>query len=287
MSSTQPSDRGDRPDEHGGPQDAHAGRPGPHTDRPEGLPRGADGTAGSSPSPDAPRSRRLRAGDAEREQVLQILGAAHGAGRLDPDEIDERQNAVLRAKFVDELPEQIDDLPEGAALAAELSRQAAAASGTGAGGTARSGPAPAGRDLAPAWKGPGGEILPAHQGTGPERTRVDIMSGSEVHVEPGTPRVLSYALMGGSEIYLGDVLAPGVQVVVETYAMWAGNEIYVPPGVKIVDETINIMAGNEIGRHARGDGSNGVLVLRGFSLMAGNEVKLDPDWQPGPAQLGR
>ncbi|WP_084500340.1 DUF1707 SHOCT-like domain-containing protein [Brevibacterium album] len=237
-------------------------------------PEGADGAA-----PVPARRRRLRAGDSEREGVLEVISRAHAAGRLDADEVDERQNAILRAKFVDELPEHIDDLPEGAELAAVLEAQADAASGTAP--PARPSP---GAALAPAGRlggsSPRGEILPAAPGGGAERTTVAIMGGSEVYVEQGTPLVRSFALMGGSEIRLSDVLGPGVQVVVETYAMWAGNEIYVPPGVKVVDETVNIMAGNDIGKSARGDGSNGVLVLRGFSLMAGNEVLLDPDWTP-------
>jgi hypothetical protein len=85
--------------------------------------------------------------------------------------------------------------------------------------------------------------------------------------------------MGGDEVYLTDALGPGVEVTVESYAMWAGNTVYVPGGVRIVDRTVNIMAGNDISRKAQGDGSNGTVILTGFSLMAGHEVKLDKTWR--------
>lgn len=228
-----------------------------------------------SPDPDqpdgdgpAPRTPRLRAGDEERDAVLDILASAHGAGRLDPSEIDERQRETLRARFVDELPALIDDLPEGRELAARFSSP----------GGRREPPRPRpGTALSPAATG---EILPVTPGSGPPETTVAVMSGREHVVEPGTGTVRSYALMGGDEIYLGDVMGPGVEVTLECYAMWAGNDVYVPAGVKVVDRTMNLMAGNTIAKNARGDGSNGTVILTGFSLMAGHDVKLDPNWRP-------
>lgn len=220
---------------------------------------------GDGPTPSTPR---LRAGDEERDAVLDILARAHGAGRLDPTEVDERQREALRARFVDELPDLIDDLPEGRDVAARF----AALSGR----TEQSGDS-SGTALAHTS---GGDILPVTPGSGPPETTVAVMSGREHIVEPGTGLVRSYGLMGGDEIYLGDVMGPGVEVTLECYAMWAGNEVYVPAGVKVLDRTVNVMAGNSIAKNARGDGSNGTVILSGFSLMAGHDVKLDPNWRP-------
>lgn len=221
------------------------------------------------PDPDeqSHRARRLRAGDDERDAVLDVLARAHAAGRLDPDEVDERQRDTLRARFVDELPALVDDLPEGRELASRFESQTS--------GSRRPGPSPGA--LVPAA---GGEIVPVTPGSGPPETTVAVMSGREHVVEPGTGLVRSYALMGGDEIYLGDVMGPGVEVTLECYAMWAGNDIYVPAGVKVLDRTMNLMAGNSIAKNARGDGSNGTVILTGFSLMAGHDVKLDPNWRP-------
>lgn len=232
----------------------------PHSSDPDGA--NDDGR----PSPAVPR---LRAGDEERDAVLDVLAQAHGAGRLDPDEVDERQEATLRARFVDELPDLVDDLPEGRELAARFARMT---------GTAKQHPGGApGTALAHTARS---EVVPVAPGIGPPEQSIAVMSGREVHVEPGTGIVRSYALMGGDEIYLTDVMGPGVEVTLESYAMWAGNDVYVPAGVKVVDRTVNIMAGNSIAKNARGDGSNGVVVLTGFSLMAGHDVKLDPNWTP-------
>lgn len=215
----------------------------------------------------APRTPRLRAGDEERDAVLDVLARAHGAGRLDPSEVDERQRDTLRARYVDELPDLIDDLPEGRELAARFS------SHTGR----EEHPRPSPGTLAHTS---GGDIVPVTAGSGPPETTVAVLSGREHVVEPGTDLVRSYALMGGDEIYLGDVMGPGVEVTLECYAMWAGNDVYVPAGVKVIDRTANLMAGNTIAKNARGDGSNGTVILTGFSLMAGHDVKLDPNWTP-------
>ncbi|SMY10484.1 DUF1707 SHOCT-like domain-containing protein [Brevibacterium jeotgali] len=224
---------------------------------------GPDRSDGDEP---VPRTPRLRAGDEERDAVLDVLARAHGAGRLDPAEVDERQRHTLRARFVDELPDLIDDLPEGRDLAARFASQSGRGEHRRSPGTLAHAPA--------------GDVVPVAPGSGPPETTVAVMSGREHVVEPGTGLVRSYGLMGGDEIYLGDVMGPGVEVTLECYAMWAGNDVYVPAGVKVLDRTMNLMAGNTIAKNARGDGSNGTVILTGFSLMAGHDVKLDPNWRP-------
>ena len=105
-----------------------------------------------------------------------------------------------------------------------------------------------------------------------------ILSGREIEVAPGTPAVHSYCVMGGDDIYLTDALGPGVEITLDCYALMGGNTIYIPGGVRIIDRTVNIIAGNDVKKKARGDGSNGTLVLTGFSLMAGHDIKIDPGW---------
>lgn len=224
---------------------------------------------------DVPVARRLRAGDAERDAVLEVLAEAHGAGRLDPDEVDERQKLALRSRFVDELPDLIDDLPEGGPLAARLQAQSdqSAHRGPGSAIAARTpGQVPAARTS--------GEVAPVQSGSWVDDNSIAVMSGRQVRVAPGTATFRSYALMGGDEVFLTEALGPGVEITLESYAMWAGNTVYVPGGVRIIDRTINIMAGNDISKKAQGDGSNGTVILTGFSLMAGHDIKLDKNWRP-------
>ncbi|TDT33744.1 DUF1707 SHOCT-like domain-containing protein [Naumannella halotolerans] len=201
-------------------------------------------------SDDAPA---FRASDADRDAVLGVLGEALANGRLTTEEFDERQNQALAARLLGDLPPLIQDLPEGRRL---LARQ---------------------QPEHPVSARPaGGENLPVRPGEGETSSSVAIMGGKTLLVPPGTPKLISYLLMGGDDVYLTDVMGPGVQFTIESWSMWAGNDIYVPSGVRVIDKMTNIMAGNDIAAEARGDGSNGTLILTGVNLMAGHDVKLDP-----------
>lgn len=57
------------------------------------------------PNPD------LRVGDSEREQTADRLRSAHGEGRLDADEFQERIGRCYEAKTVGELQDLVADLP--------------------------------------------------------------------------------------------------------------------------------------------------------------------------------
>lgn len=192
----------------------------------------------------APR-KRLRAGDADRDAVLQVLQQAHAEGRLSLEEMGERQDQVLRAKYLDQFADVVDDLPEGRELV-----------------SADSG------ELAP--RRPAG---PPARGE-PERTTVTFMSGRDITIESGTKHYTNFAWWGGDNVDLTTAMGPGVVITLELHAIMAGHDIYVPEGVRVLDESIAIMAGNDIDRAAYGDGSNGTVILKGFLWWAGHDVKL-------------
>jgi len=60
---------------------------------------------------DAGGAVRLRAGDEDRRRVTDSLGAHHAEGRLDLEEFLERMEAASTARFLDELPPLLADLP--------------------------------------------------------------------------------------------------------------------------------------------------------------------------------
>lgn len=193
--------------------------------------------------------RRLRASDADRDQVLTIVQRAYEAGRLDLDEMRDRQEKALKAKFTDELPALVGDLPEGM----ELSISEAAVPGM-----------PSSAPLSEA-------------GVHDAGVTVSIMSGRDIVLEAGTRTFANLAFWGGNEIDVTQALGPGRIVTLTLNAIMGGNNVYVPPGVRVVDQSVAIMAGNGIDRYAQGDGSNGTLVLKGFLWWGGNDVKLaDP-----------
>lgn len=207
-----------------------------------------------------PPAPRLRASDKDRDAVLSVITDAATSGRLDPDETAERQDEALSAKYLDELMPLIRDLPEGHDLYRSLQRQTGGGTSVGTSLGHRDGPA----SLSPR----------ADPGSERPMNSVAIMSGRELDVPAGTSEITAYALMGGDNVDLCEVMGPGVTVSLTSYSLMAGHDIYVPPGVRIRDDTINIMSGNEVRGSAKGDGSNGTLILKGISLMAGHEVHL-------------
>jgi hypothetical protein len=61
-------------------------------------------------SADPPSSPSLRASDADRDRVIELLRAAVADGRLDPGEFDERLDAALAARTIDALTPITADL---------------------------------------------------------------------------------------------------------------------------------------------------------------------------------
>lgn len=195
--------------------------------------------------------RRIRASDAERDQVLTAVQKGYESGRLDLGEMKDRQDKVLRVRYLDELPDIVADLPEGRGLALQPDASV---------------------EPRPEWAP---ETGPADGGF-----TVSIMSGRSVVVESGTRELRNFAWWGGNDYDLTQALGPGRIVTLTLHAVMAGSDIVVPPGVRVVDRSVAIMAGNDIAAEAQGDGRNGTLVLKGVLWWAGNDVKLAPPRQP-------
>lgn len=66
------------------------------------------------PNPHSHRSHTVRVGDLERSDVCDQLSEHFGAGRLTPDELDERLAGAVRARTWHELTILTADLPHGA-----------------------------------------------------------------------------------------------------------------------------------------------------------------------------
>jgi hypothetical protein len=74
---------------------------------------------------DTHRALQVRASDADREQTAEILRSQYAEGLLDTEELQQRIDAVQRAKTISDLVQLIADLP---ARAAAQQRQAAVTS---------------------------------------------------------------------------------------------------------------------------------------------------------------
>lgn len=62
----------------------------------------------------------IRASDDDRERTVEVLRDAYAAGRLDPDEFDQRTTAAYAAKTWGDLRELTSDLPAQPRLGADL-----------------------------------------------------------------------------------------------------------------------------------------------------------------------
>ena len=71
-------------------------------------------------------SRQVRIGDAERDQAVSTLGDHFAAGRLTREELDERIDQAMQARFSTDLDPLFDDLPDTATV---VPRRAAGTSG--------------------------------------------------------------------------------------------------------------------------------------------------------------
>lgn len=64
-----------------------------------------------APAPRPIAQRPLRAGDADRERVVEDLRRGAAEGRLDSEELEQRLEAVYAATYVHEAEAQVADLP--------------------------------------------------------------------------------------------------------------------------------------------------------------------------------
>ena len=114
---------------------------------------------------------RIRVSDADRDRVTARLREHFAAGRLTPDELEERISAALHAKTAGDLRRVLADLPEPAATvpggAAQRQREWTPPHWAGAhwAGSQRTGPWGAGRGWGgPSWMVPGAAHRPYRMG---------------------------------------------------------------------------------------------------------------------------
>jgi len=197
--------------------------------------------------PAVPDRGNLRASDADRERVANILRQAAGDGRLTMEELDERLDSVYAAKTYAELEPITKDLPQaGTAHVPALA------------------PVPAG-----GVNRVGGE--PTSQGA------VAILGGFSRKGEWVVPRNFNaVAILGGGEIDLREARFSEPVVTIHAVTIMGGIEITVPEDVTVQVTGVGIMGAFE--HTATGEGPPGgpKVIVNGVALMGGVEVKRKP-----------
>ncbi|MFI9046704.1 DUF1707 domain-containing protein [Streptomyces sp. NPDC053427] len=195
----------------------------------------------------------LRAADADRERVAEILRDAVAEGRLDMAEFDERLEAAYRARTYGELAPLTADLPAAAAgpgAAAPLSLRKESGAVT-------------------SWSG---RIVSEADGS---TVGVGIMGGFQ---RKGRwtigRRFTAVCCMGGGELDLREADFAGPEVVISVWALMGGVNIVVPPGVEVDVRGLGIMGGFD----SREDGIPSEpgaprVIVKGLALMGGVGVE--------------
>jgi hypothetical protein len=189
-------------------------------------------------------SPELRASDADREQVAEILRRAAGEGRLSVDELDERLDAVFGSRTRAELEGLVVDVLPTGSDASALGRPARAL-----------------------------PVLPGAEGG--TKWLISIMSG---HDRRGhwrvQPKVFNFNFWGGSEIDFNDAELTAQHTEIRVVSIMGGADIWVPDGLDVQVSQFALMGGNDIklGRDRPVPGGP-TVHFKLFSLMGGTDVK--------------
>ncbi|MFJ7152702.1 DUF1707 domain-containing protein [Streptomyces sp. NPDC100445] len=192
----------------------------------------------------------LRASDADRERVAEVLRDALAEGRLVMTEFEERLEAAYTARTYGELAPLTRDLPGPDVVA----------------------PAPVSFAKAPVGEGRwAGRIT----GGAESSTAVAILSGFERKGRWTVPRRLTcLAFMGGGVIDLRDADFADREVEIVCVAVMGGLEVRVPPGVEVVVRGIGVMGAFEHpGEGGPPEPGAPRVIVGGFAFWGGVEVE--------------
>jgi hypothetical protein len=180
----------------------------------------------------------VRASDADRDRVAEVLRHAAGEGRITVDELDERIDRAFAARTHGELVELTADLPQAAHDAAT-------------------------------------PVLPVRPGDGGRRWLVSIMGGHDKrgHWRIG-PRLTNVNIMGGSDIDLNDAELSAPETTIHVISIMGGAAVRVPEGLDVRVSEFAFMGGNDVHLGDRPPAPGGPVVhMKIFSLMGGSDVK--------------
>lgn len=195
--------------------------------------------------------KQLRASDADRERVAQVLHKAMGEGRITLDELEERLDQVYSAKTLGELEPVTVDLPTTDAPLPTVSAATSSLPDRRVGGT------------------PG------------STTSIAVMSGTErkgVWVLP--PQHNSFAFWGGVEIDLRHARFAEQHSTITAVAIMGGVDVIVPDDVTVEVTGVGIMGAFET-RNKKGASPTAppgapVVKVTGLAFWGGVEVKRVP-----------
>ncbi|MER0242219.1 DUF1707 domain-containing protein [Streptomyces sp. HSW2009] len=199
-------------------------------------------------APVVPSEDAIRASDADRDRIADILREALAEGRLTAEEHAERISGVYEAKTHGELALFVRDLP---------------ASAGGPAGRAGAGqPASAVVPTLPPVRNSATDNLIAVFGGAGRRGRWRV--GRKTN---------AFALFGGVEIDLTEAVFEQQEVVVQVTAIFGGVDIRVPENVTLRSAGTGIFGGFDVADVEAEDPAAPVVVVSGLAVFGGVEAK--------------
>ncbi|MER6824105.1 DUF1707 SHOCT-like domain-containing protein [Streptomyces cellulosae] len=190
-----------------------------------------------------PRSAELRASDADRDRIVELLHDAHAEGRLTADEHAERVEGALTAKTLGELEGFIQDLP------AAHERRAAPF------------PTP-GR--------PAAGVFPVD----PDDNVVAVFSAAARKGRWRTGRrIHAYAVFGSVEIDLSEALFDHQQVMIKAFSVFGSVEIRVPENVSLRGTGGGVLGAFEVDPQDSPDDNAPVIYVDGWAILGSVEAR--------------
>ncbi|GAB2866746.1 DUF1707 domain-containing protein [Streptomyces deserti] len=194
---------------------------------------------------DLQKHTELRASDADRDRVADILREAIAEGRLTADEHAERVEGVLNAKTVGELDVFIRDLP-----VAHRQRIAPA--------------------HAPAPYRPTAGAIPVY----PDDNVVAVFSAAVRKGRRRTGRrIHAYAIFGSVEIDLSEALFDHQQVVVKAVSVFGNVEVRVPENVSLRGMGGGVLGNFEVDTLDSADAEAPVVYVDGWAVLGNVEAR--------------
>ncbi|MEU1265767.1 DUF1707 domain-containing protein [Streptomyces cellulosae] len=190
-----------------------------------------------------PRSSELRASDADRDRIVELLHDAHAEGRLTADEHAERVEGVLTAKTLGELERFVRDLP------AAHERRAAPFSAPGR---------------------PAAGVFPVD----PDDNVVAVFSAAARKGRWRTGRrIHAYAVFGSVEIDLSEALFDHQQVMIKAFSVFGSVEIRVPENVSLRGTGGGVLGAFEVEPQDSPDDNAPVIYVDGWAILGSVEAR--------------
>ncbi|WP_124271880.1 DUF1707 domain-containing protein [Streptomyces sp. ADI96-02] len=195
----------------------------------------------------------MRASDAERERIAEVLRDAVAEGRLEMDEFEQRLDAAYRARTHGELEPLVRDLPaSGSAVAPVGPSRPAAPRGSASNWPDRIGGPATSKGAFAFW---GGFNRKGRWTVGRTFT--------------------AFAMWGGGEIDLREADFEDRETVIRCFTIMGGLHVTVPPELNVEVRGVGIMGGFGEGSNGEADPAPDAPRVRvtGFALMGGVGVE--------------